>query len=179
MTRHIERVRRRPVRGLYRHQRRVGGDHRPAVCACKVSQKVLLTVMQKEQHSVTAVDPSDYQLMAAMGLNCPDTADCDPAHAGFFLAGARRGCRYRYYLEHEEQYGYTCTIQLHPISERGMRRRTTAYREQGDRPAHIYTPYSAEHRRTGRWQRYRRFLLQLYNRKLRAYLHQLVGSPRS
>lgn len=39
--------------------------------ACKVSQKVLLTVMQKEQHLVTAVDPSDYQLMAAMGLNCP------------------------------------------------------------------------------------------------------------
>ena len=33
--------------------------------ACKVSQKVLLTVMQKEQHLVTAVDPSDYQLMAA------------------------------------------------------------------------------------------------------------------
>ena len=72
--------------------------------ACKVSQKVLLTVMQKEQHLVTAVDPSDYQLMAAMGLNCPDTADCDPAYAGFFRQVYGAAKRYRYYLEHEEQY---------------------------------------------------------------------------
>lgn len=132
--------------------------------ACKVSQKVLLTVMQKEQHLVTAVDPSDYQLMAAMGLNCPDTADCDPAYAGFFRQVYGAAKRYRYYLEHEEQYGYTAHnlnyIQYHP--ERGMRRRTSVYREQGDRPAlHLYA-LPAEHRRTGRWQRYRRFLLQLW-----------------
>ena len=56
------------MHGLYRHQRRVAAaiiDQ--SARACKVSQKVLLTVMQKEQHLVTAVDPSDYQLMAAMG----------------------------------------------------------------------------------------------------------------
>ena len=86
--------------------------------ACKVSQKVLLTVMQKEQHLVTAVDPSDYQLMAAMGLNCPDTADCDPTYAGFFRQVYGAAKRYRYYLEHEEQYGYTAHnlnyIQYHP-----------------------------------------------------------------
>ena len=70
---------------------------------------------------------------------------------------------------------YGAQSQLHPISsERGMRRRTSVYREQGDRPAlHLYA-LPAEHRRTGRWQRYRRFLLQLWQPQLRAYLHQLV-----
>ena len=136
---------------------------------------MLLTVMQKEQHLVTAVDPSDYQLMAAMGLNCPDTADCDPAYAGFFRQVYGAAKRYRYYLEHEEQYGYTAHnlnyIQYHPNAACGG---ASVYREQGDRPAlHLYA-LPAEHRRTGRWQRYRRFLLQLWQPQLRAYLHQLV-----
>ena len=111
--------------------------------ACKVSQKVLLTVMQKEQHLVTAVDPSDYQLMAAMGLNCPDTADCDPAYAGFFRQVYGAAKRYRYYLEHEEQYGYTAHnlnyIQYHPNSACGgaqvyIENKATAL-------LYIYTPY--------------------------------------
>lgn len=84
--------------------------------ACKVSQKVLLTVMQKEQHLVTAVDPSDYQLMAAMGLNCPDTADCDPAYAGFFRQVYGAAKRYRYYLEQGTVRVYGAQSQLHPIS---------------------------------------------------------------
>lgn len=111
--------------------------------ACKVSQKVLLTVMQKEQHLVTAVDPSDYQLMAAMGLNCPDTADCDPAYAGFFRQVYGAAKRYRYYLEHEEQYGYTAHnlnyIQYHPNAACGgaqvyIENKATAL-------LYIYTPY--------------------------------------
>ena len=112
--------------------------------ACKVSQKVLLTVMQKEQHLVTAVDPSDYQLMAAMGLNCPDTADCDPAYAGFFRQVYGAAKRYRYYLEHEEQYGYTAHnlnyIQYHPNAACGgaqvyIENKATAL-------LYIYTPTS-------------------------------------
>lgn len=111
--------------------------------ACKVSQKVLLTVMQKEQHLVTAVDPSDYQLMAAMGLNCPDTADCDPAYAGFFRQVYGAAKRYRYYLEHEEHYGYTAHnlnyIQYHPNAACGgaqvyIENKATAL-------LYIYTPY--------------------------------------
>ena len=96
--------------------------------ACKVSQKVLLTVMQKEQHLVTAVNPSNYQLMAAMGLNCPDTADCDPTYAGFFRQVYGAAKRYRYYLEHEEQYGYTA----HNLNY--IENKATAL-------LYIYTPY--------------------------------------
>lgn len=111
--------------------------------ACKVSQKVLLTVMQKEQHLVTAVNPSNYQLMAAMGLNCPDTADCDPTYAGFFRQVYGAAKRYRYYLEHEEQYGYMAHslnyIQYHPNAACGgaqvyIENKATAL-------LYIYTPY--------------------------------------
>ena len=63
--------------------------------ACGISQKVLLTMLQKEQHLVTATAPTDFQIRAAMGLSCPDDANCDPAYAGFFnqVYGAAR--RYR------------------------------------------------------------------------------------
>ena len=99
--------------------------------------------MQKEQHLVTAVNPSDYQLMAAMGLNCPDTADCDPTYAGFFRQVYGAAKRYRYYLEHEEQYGYTAHnlnyIQYHPNAACGgaqvyIENKATAL-------LYIYTPY--------------------------------------
>lgn len=108
-----------------------------------MSQKVLLTVMQKEQHLVTAVNLSNYQLMAAMGLNCPDTADCDPTYAGFFRQVYGAAKRYRYYLEHEEQYGYTAHslnyIQYHPNAACGgaqvyIENKATAL-------LYIYTPY--------------------------------------
>lgn len=41
--------------------------------ACGISQKVLLTVLQKEQHLLTATDPSDFQFKSAMGLSCRTT----------------------------------------------------------------------------------------------------------
>ena len=53
--------------------------------ACKVSQKVLLTVLQKEQHLVTATEPNDFQLKSAMGLSCPDDDSCGNAFMIRFL----------------------------------------------------------------------------------------------
>lgn len=74
--------------------------------ACGISQKVLLTMLQKEQHLATAADPTEFQIRAAMGLSCPDDAHCDPAYAGFSnqVYGAAR--RYRYYLAHRDEYNY-------------------------------------------------------------------------
>ena len=40
--------------------------------ACGISQKVLLTVLQKEQHLLTATNPNDFQFKAAMGLRLPE-----------------------------------------------------------------------------------------------------------
>lgn len=50
--------------------------------ACGISAKVILTTLQKEQGLATSKAPSDWNLKAAMGASCPDTAPCDPAFAG-------------------------------------------------------------------------------------------------
>lgn len=50
--------------------------------ACGISAKVLLVTLQKEQGLVTSRAPSDWNLNAAMGQACPDTAPCDPAFSG-------------------------------------------------------------------------------------------------
>lgn len=114
-----------------------------AARACGISQKVLLTVMQKEQHLVTAADPSDFQYKAAMGLSCPDDASCDPAYAGFFRQVYGAANRYRYYVAHEDRYGYHAgelnTIQYHPDAACGA---SDVYIEnQATALLYIYTPY--------------------------------------
>lgn len=50
--------------------------------ACGISATVILTTLQKEQGLTTSNAPSDWNLKAAMGASCPDTAPCDPAFAG-------------------------------------------------------------------------------------------------
>lgn len=50
--------------------------------ACGVSAKVILVTLQKEQGLTTSDAPSDWNLQAAMGASCPDTAPCDPAYSG-------------------------------------------------------------------------------------------------
>ena len=111
--------------------------------ACEVSQKVLLTVLQKEQHLLTATDPSDFQYKSAMGLSCPDDANCDPEYAGFFKQVYGAAKRYQYYVQHEDDYGYHAGalnyIQYHPNAECGG---TNVYIEnKATALLYIYTPY--------------------------------------
>ena len=111
--------------------------------ACGISQRVLLTMLQKEQHLVTASDLTDWQYKAAMGLSCPDDADCDPEYAGFFNQVYGAAHRLRYYLNNEDQYSYHSgqlnDIQYHPNTDCGsskvyIENRATAL-------LYIYTPY--------------------------------------
>lgn len=111
--------------------------------ACKVSQKVLLTVLQKEQHLVTATNPNDFQLKSAMGLSCPDDASCDPQYAGFFKQMFGSAKRYQYYVRHEGDYAYQSgkltSILYNPDKNCGsadvyIRNKATAL-------LYIYTPY--------------------------------------
>ena len=111
--------------------------------ACGISQKVLLTVLQKEQHLLTATNPNDFQFKAAMGLSCPDDANCDPTYAGFFKQVYGAAKRYQYYLRHEGRYGYHAGrlnyIQYNPNASCGgsnvyIENRVTAL-------LYIYTPY--------------------------------------
>ena len=108
-----------------------------------ISQKVLLTVLQKEQHLLTATNPNDFQFKAAMGLSCPDDANCDPTYAGFFKQVYGAAKRYQYYLRHEGRYGYHAGrlnyIQYNPNASCGgsnvyIENRATAL-------LYIYTPY--------------------------------------
>ncbi|WP_299087421.1 S-layer homology domain-containing protein [uncultured Microbacterium sp.] len=61
--------------------------------ACGISAKVILATLQKEQGLTTSTAPSDWNLKAAMGASCPDTAPCDPSFAGVgpqILKGAQQ-----------------------------------------------------------------------------------------
>ena len=78
-----------------------------AARSCGISQKVLLTMLQKEQHLVaTNHPPTQVQLQSAMGLSCPDDADCDTRYAGFFNQVYGAAHRFRYYQAHRDQYAY-------------------------------------------------------------------------
>ena len=78
-----------------------------AARSCGISQKVLLTMLEKEQHLVaTNHPPTQVQLRSAMGLSCPDDADCDTRYAGFFNQVYGAAHRFRYYQAHRNQYAY-------------------------------------------------------------------------
>lgn len=51
--------------------------------ACRVSEKVLVVMLQKEQGLVTHTWPSDWRYDIAMGYACPDDAECDRTYMGF------------------------------------------------------------------------------------------------
>ncbi|KFI74813.1 MAG: hemagglutinin [Bifidobacterium mongoliense] len=111
--------------------------------ACGISQKVLLTMLQKEQHLVSADWISDFQIKAAMGLSCPDDASCDPRYAGFFRQVFGAAQRLRYYENHEQDYAYHAgtlnRIAYHPnaacsASDVYIENKATAL-------LYIYTPY--------------------------------------
>ncbi|TFC27633.1 hypothetical protein E3O53_03215 [Cryobacterium sp. TMT2-18-3] len=52
--------------------------------ACKISPKVLLVTLQKEQSLISASAPSAARYDRAMGYACPDTAPCDAQYFGFY-----------------------------------------------------------------------------------------------
>ena len=86
--------------------------------ACKVSQKVLLTVMQKEQHLVTYRRSQRLSAYGGDGVELSGYRRLRSHLCRILSAGVWRAKGYRYYLEHEEQYGYTAHnlnyIQYHP-----------------------------------------------------------------
>lgn len=114
-----------------------------AATACGISPKVLLTMLQKEQHLVTDADPDDVQYKSAMGLSCPDDDGCDTRYEGFFNQVFGSAERYQYYAHHEDRYGYHADalnyVRYNPDASCGgsevyIENRATAL-------LYIYTPY--------------------------------------
>lgn len=52
--------------------------------ACKINPRVLIVTLQKEQGLIQGGNPTKRMYDFAMGMNCPDTADCARSSAGFF-----------------------------------------------------------------------------------------------
>ncbi|HHG6298031.1 TPA: LGFP repeat-containing protein, partial [Streptococcus pneumoniae] len=116
--------------------------------ACKISQKVLLVMLDKEQSLVSDPWPNEEQYFRAMGYACPDsgpggTANCDPSQGGFFQQVYRAAWQLQYYKKYSNTYRYkpfqTNTIQWHPSLSCGT---SQVYIENFATAAlYIYTPY--------------------------------------
>ncbi len=111
--------------------------------ACGLNPQVVLVMLQKEQGLITATKPAEWAYRAAMGMNCPDTAPCSAASAGFVnqvYLGVRQQ---QVYASHPTRYNYRAgqvnTIKWHPNSACGTSRVYIA--NQATANLYIYTPY--------------------------------------
>lgn len=110
--------------------------------ACNVSPKVLLVLLQKEQSLVTDPFPDMSQYNSATGFNCPDTAPCSAASAGFFRQVYSAARQLRVYGTGSFTWypvGQVSQIRFHPNAACGtspvlIQNRATA-------ALYYYTPY--------------------------------------
>lgn len=116
-----------------------------AASACGINPRVLITMLQKEQGLVTASGSSltvaKYQ--KAMGLSCPDSAACDPAHAGFAPQVYGAASRLVTYGEKPQSYNYragqTAKIAYHPNASCGSS--SVTIKNRATAALYNYTPY--------------------------------------
>lgn len=111
--------------------------------SCGISQKVLLVMLEKEQGLVSATKPTQAAYDAALGLSCPDGAACDTKYRGFFKQVYGAAERFRYYLGHEELYGYYADrlnyVAFNPDKSCGGR--NVWIENDATALLYIYTPY--------------------------------------
>ncbi|WP_022901802.1 hypothetical protein [Humibacter albus] len=108
--------------------------------ACRISPKVLLVLLQKEQSLLTHPSASGYQ--KATGYGCPDTADCDAAYFGFFNQLYNAAWQFREYTVGGSSWRYhvgEVRIQYHPNAACGSS--VVHIRNQATANLYNYTPY--------------------------------------
>jgi len=111
--------------------------------SCRISAKVLLATLQKEEGLVTSTAPSTSALNTAMGFLCPDTAACSPSAAGIFnqVYGAAR--QFQIYRLNPSYFNFranmTASILLNPNSACG--RKTVFIQNAATAALYNYTPY--------------------------------------
>ncbi|WP_309068035.1 hypothetical protein [Microbacterium sp.] len=111
--------------------------------ACGINPRVLLVMLQKEQGLITHNWPSDWRFTIAMGMGCPDTADCDKTYYGFFnqVYGAARQMKIYGKSSYFTWYapGGTRSIRYHPNASCGS---SGVYvQNQATANLYYYTPY--------------------------------------
>lgn len=111
--------------------------------ACKISQRVLLVLLEKEQGLVTSPAPSAWAYTAATGMSCPDSAGCDPQYAGFFYQVYFAARQFQVYRLNPTSFGYQAqrwnTIQTNPSL--ACPTQQVYISNQATAALYIYTPY--------------------------------------
>jgi hypothetical protein len=108
--------------------------------ACKISPRVLLVLLQKEQSLLTSPQASGYQ--KATGYACPDTAACDAKYFGFFNQVYSAAWQFREYTLHPTDWRYhigKVAIQYSPNSTCGST--VVSVHNQATADLYNYTPY--------------------------------------
>jgi hypothetical protein len=108
--------------------------------ACRVSPKVLLVLLQKEQSLLT--HPSAYGYQRATGYGCPDTAACDADYFGFFNQLYNAAWQFREYTVGGASWRYhvgKVSILYHPNAACGSS--VVSIRNQATANLYNYTPY--------------------------------------
>jgi hypothetical protein len=108
--------------------------------ACRISPKVLLVLLQKEQSLLT--HPSAYGYQRATGYGCPDTADCNARYFGFFNQLYNAAWQFREYTVGGSSWRYhvgRVRIQYHPRASCGSS--VVDIRTQATANLYNYTPY--------------------------------------
>ncbi|GAA3588439.1 hypothetical protein GCM10022198_10030 [Klugiella xanthotipulae] len=110
---------------------------------CGVNPQVLLVTLQKEQGLITAANPSSFQMRAAMGYGCPDTAPCDAQFYGFFNQVYQAATAFKRYAANPQNYRYKAgannAVLYHPNAACGSS--TVFIRNQATAGLYVYTPY--------------------------------------
>ncbi len=117
--------------------------------ACGINPQVMLVTLQKESGLLSRTDPTASTYNAAWGWHCPDTgpggsANCDPAHAGFFNQGYGMAKQWSRYKHDPGKYNYragqTVNI-LWNVVESGCGSAPVTIQNTATASLYIYTPY--------------------------------------
>ncbi|TYL52519.1 LGFP repeat-containing protein [Agromyces mariniharenae] len=113
--------------------------------ACRLSAKVILVTLQKEQSLLTNPAPSDGIMRKAMGYGCPDTAACDSTYYGFFNQVFAAGRQLTWYGDPAGSFtwirvGQVNAIQYHPNA--GCGTKDVLVRNRATAALYYYTPYT-------------------------------------
>lgn len=112
--------------------------------ACGINPQVLIVLLEKEQSLITDSWPLARQFTKATGFDCPDTAPCDPAYAGFFYQVYYAAKQFKIYQKYPNDYNYvagrTNRIYWHPdLSRCGSSQ--VFIENQATAALYVYTPY--------------------------------------
>lgn len=110
--------------------------------ACNVSPKVLIVLLEKEQSLISDSFPDLTQYNSATGFNCPDTAPCSAASAGFFRQVYSAARQLRVYGSGSFTWypvGQVSQIRFHPNTACGTS--SVVIQNRATAALYYYTPY--------------------------------------